>query len=80
MRTTFIVELAPELVDFIYSQQGFTDPNTFINHVLREEKNRSQRAEGPDSGQRRSNENRTERDDTQIALEEFLDQNTAAAD
>lgn len=65
MRTTFILELEPELVEFIYNQPEFSDPSNFVNHVLREEKTRKVKRHF---------------DETHAALEEFLDQDTVAAD
>lgn len=73
MRTTFILELDPQLVDFINNQPEFIDPSMFVNQVLREEKKRlglTQLKGNPAVYQ----------DEIHDALEEFLDENTQAAD
>jgi hypothetical protein len=74
MRTTFILELEPQLVDFINNQPDFVDPSMFVNQTLREEKNRS------GSTHLKGNEVAYHHDEVHEALEEFLNENTQAAD
>jgi hypothetical protein len=73
VRTTFILELEQELVEFIYNQQNFEDPSIFVNHIVREERKRQGFI--IDKKGLASYES-----EAHVALEEFLDENTFAAD
>ena len=74
MRTTFILELDPSLVEFIHSQQEFSDPSVFINQLLRKERNQQ------GLGTKVTDLSAQYYDDIHVELEEFLDQDIQAAD
>ncbi|HEY9745354.1 MAG TPA: hypothetical protein V6C99_03965 [Oculatellaceae cyanobacterium] len=74
MRTTFILELDPELLEFVHAQQEFADPSMLVNHLLREEKKR-QGTVVEDKGERS-----VYQQPFHVEMEKFLDEDTPAAD
>lgn len=72
MRTTFILEVDPELVEFIHCQPEFDDPSALVNQLLRNEKKRQ--------GSLVTGKGSEYNDEVRVAMEEFLDENIQAAD
>lgn len=73
MRSTLILEVDDQMSEFIKSQQGLVDPSALVNKLLHEEMAR----EGIDMNS--PGQAATQHDETQVAMEEFLDENTHAA-